>query len=164
MLRTVSHYWPLIFCLWLAPASAIEITGRVVGIADGDTLTLLDAGNQQHKIRIAGIDAPEKRQSFGQRSKENLSRLAFSRTANATCSKRDRYRREVCTVAVDGRDVGLEQVRAGLAWWYRKYASEQSPLQRTDYESSEGRAKQLRVGLWIETAPVPPWAFRHPGK
>lgn len=164
MLRTVSHYWPLLFCLWLAPASATEITGRVVGIADGDTLTLLDAGNQQHTIRIAGIDAPEKRQPFGQRSKQNLTQLAFSRSADASCPKQDRYRREVCTVTVDGRDVGLEQVHAGLAWWYRKYAREQSPLQRASYESAEDRAKQLRVGLWIEIAPVPPWEFRLPGK
>lgn len=157
--------WMLAIVAALAsPATFAQdaIRGRVVGIADGDTLTLLDDSDQQHKIRIGGIDAPEKRQPFGQRSKENLSRLAFSKPAEATCPKRDRYQREVCTVTVDGRDIGLEQIRAGLAWWYRKYAKEQPPLQRVDYEQAESSARQQRVGIWADGEPIPPWEFRHP--
>lgn len=142
-------------------ASAAQLDGRIVGIADGDTLTLLDGSKQQHKIRIAGIDAPEKRQPFGQRSKENLSRLAFSKTVQADCPKQDRYQRHVCTVVVEGRDVGLEQLRAGLAWWYRKYAAEQPARQRSDYEAAEAAAKRDRAGLWMASDPVPPWDFRH---
>lgn len=90
----------------------------LVAIADGDTLTLLDSSKTQHRIRIDGIDAPEKGQAFGQRSKQSLSDLAFNRNAVAECHKVDRYRRDVCKVIVDGIDVGLEQVRRGLAWHY----------------------------------------------
>ena len=164
LFRTVSHCFGLLLTFLPALAFSAQLAGRVVGIADGDTLTLLDAGNQQYKVRIGGIDAPEKRQAFGQRSKENLSRLAFSKTAQADCPKQDRYRRHVCTVTVDGRDVGLEQIRAGLAWWYRKYADEQPAAQRVDYENAEATARRQRAGLWMESAPVPPWEFRHPPK
>ncbi len=101
-----------------------------MAIADGDTLTLLDAAHQQHRIRLSGIDAPEKKQAFGQRSKAALSALAFDKEVVAECDKRDRYRRLVCKILVDGVDVNLEQVRTGLAWWYRKYASEQGAADR----------------------------------
>jgi endonuclease YncB( thermonuclease family) len=91
-------------------------------VADGDTITLLDNSRQQHKIRLAGIDAPEKAQPFGLRSKQHLSELAFGKDAKADCYKVDRYDRDVCTVFVNGQDVGLAQLDAGLAWWFRKYA------------------------------------------
>ena len=157
----VLHYF--LFLLSCVPnaASGAQIVGRVVGIADGDTLTLLDGANQQHRIRISGLDAPERNQPFGRRSKENLSRLAFGRSANADCSKQDRYQREVCTVFVDGLDVGLEQIRAGLAWWYRRYANEQPVAQRLAYEHAEAAARQQRTGLWRDAAPTPPWEYRH---
>lgn len=113
----------------------------MVGITDGDTLSLLDSSNQQHKIRLAGIDAPEKRQPFGERSKTSLSALAFNQQATADCPKRDKYRREVCSVFVHGKDVGLEQIATGMAWWYRKYAKEQTPDQRADYEQAESSAR-----------------------
>jgi len=127
-----------ILCL-LAPlaATADTITGKVVSIADGDTLTLLDSTNIQHKIRLGGIDAPEKAQAFGERSKQNLARLAFQKQATADCYKTDKYRRSICIVYVAGQGVGLAQLDAGLAWWYRKYANEQPPKQRLDYEGAE---------------------------
>src|SRR5664279_4557549 len=94
--------------IWFAAtcnfAFAYELQGKVVSIADGDTVTILDANRQQHKIRLAGIDAPEKKQPFGQKSKANLGAMVFSRDVNLECSKRDRYRREVCVVFADGRD------------------------------------------------------------
>ncbi len=83
-------------------ASADVFEGRVVGVTDGDTITILDAQRQQHKIRLAGIDAPEKGQPYGQRSKQHLADLAFGKDAKAECYKRDRYGREVCTVYVNG--------------------------------------------------------------
>ena len=155
----------LLFLLLLAVSSltawADVLEGRVVGIADGDTLTLLDANRQQHRIRLAGIDAPEKGQPFGQRSKQHLADLAFGKDAMADCYKTDRYGRDVCNVYVNGKDVGLAQLDAGLAWWYRKYAHEQHPKDRVDYESAEDRAAADRIGLWEDKSPVPPWEWRH---
>lgn len=101
---------------------------------------ILNSANTQYRIRIAGIDAPEKAQPFGEKSKQNMARLAFQKDAVADCPKRDRYGREVCTVIIDGIDVGLAQLDAGLAWWYRKYAHEQLPSQRLDYEGAETKA------------------------
>jgi endonuclease YncB( thermonuclease family) len=125
-------------CLLLtAPTLADELRGEVVKVTDGDTLTLLTADKHQHKIRIAGIDAPERKQPFGNRSKQNLSRLAYGKEAEADCPKRDRYGRQVCKVYVAGQDVGLRQIYDGLAWWYRAYAHEQSSEDRKRYEFEE---------------------------
>jgi endonuclease YncB( thermonuclease family) len=86
--------------------------------------------------------------------------LAFDKPANADCYKIDRYKRLVCTVYVDGKDVGLARLDAGLAWWYRKYANEQPPLERLTYEMAETKAFVDRIGLWQDRNPVPPWAWR----
>jgi endonuclease YncB( thermonuclease family) len=145
-----------------APLGAAEtLIGRVVGIADGDTLTVLDSLNQQHKVRLNGIDAPEKAQPFGNVSKQNLSRLAFNRVVVADCPKVDRYGRQVCLVRVDGIDVGLAQIEAGLAWWYRKYAREQSVQDRATYAEVERKAREEKRGLWQDREPVSPWKWRH---
>ncbi len=151
-----------ILCLGLVAgaASARDLTGRVVGIQDGDTVTVLDAANQQHRIRLAGIDAPEKAQAFGTAAKDHLARLAFGKQADLRCAKRDRYGREVCSLYVGARDVGLEQVRSGYAWWYREYAREQSLEDRTVYEIAEGDARDARRGLWRDASPQAPWAWR----
>ena len=141
-------------------AMAETLTGRVVAVADGDMLTILDASNQQHRIRVAGIDAPEKKQAFGQRSKMSLGDLAFGLPATADCRESDRYGRSVCVVTVQGRDVGLEQVRNGLAWWYRKYSKTQTPQERAEYEAGEDYAKGRRLGLWADPVPAPPWDWR----
>jgi endonuclease YncB( thermonuclease family) len=151
----------LLFGLWSFTASADVLEGRVVGVADGDTITLLDGNRQQHKIRLVGIDAPEKAQPYGQRSKQHLSDLAFGKDAKADCYARlDRWGRDICNVYVDGKDVGLAQLDAGLAWWFRKYAHEQYPKARIDYEAAEDRAAADRVGLWQDANPVPPWEWR----
>ena len=147
-----------------APACAEIITGRVVGVTDGDTLTLLDASNQTHKIRLAGIDAPEKKQNFGQKAKASLAELAYGQDVRASCQKKDRYRRDVCVVKINGKDVGLEQIRTGLAWWYRQYVREQTQQERIDYEKAEQDAKSRRLGLWSSNAPMPPWEWRHGGE
>lgn len=136
------------------------VVGKVVSIADGDTLTILASSRLQHRIRLDGIDAPEKGQDFGQRSKTSLSELAQGRQAAASCSKRDRYGREVCSVAVDGLDLGLEQVRRGMAWHFVRYAHEQAVEDRAAYSSAESAAKSAGLGLWGATAPVPPWEWR----
>jgi len=145
---------------------------RVVGITDGDTLTVIDGSYQQHKIRIAGIDAPEKKQPFGQKSKSNLSDLVFNRSVEIVGDKTDRYGRKVSKVIVmdlscpDKKcsrhvDVGLQQVREGLAWWYRKYQKEQSIEDRFKYEQAEIMARRLKLGIWADPAPTAPWDWRH---
>ena len=150
----------LAFAVWSATASAEILEGRVVGIADGDTITLLDSNRQQHRIRLAGIDAPEKAQPFGQRE-QHLSGLAFGKDAKADWYKIDRYDRDVCIIYVNGKDVGLAQLDAGLAWWFRKYAHEQPPKERIDHEAAEDRAAADSVGLWQDKTPIPPWEWRH---
>ncbi len=155
-----ARLWALVFLLLAAPALGAEFTGRVVAIADGDTLTLLDSGKTQHRIRIDGIDAPEKGQAFGQRSKQSLSDLAFSRNALAECHKVDRYRRAVCKVIVEGIDVGLEQIRRGMAWHYKRYQAEQSAEDRRKYSDAEIAARQEKRGLWRDHEPMPPWEWR----
>ncbi len=143
------------------PAWADTITGKVVGVADGDTITVLDASNQQHKIRLQGIDAPEKKQAFGQKSKASLSAMVYGKPVTVEWSKRDRYQRIIGVVLADGVDCNLEQVKAGMAWWYRQYAKEQSPADRAKYEAAENQAKAGRVGLWSDADPLAPWEFRH---
>jgi endonuclease YncB( thermonuclease family) len=140
---------------------AATIEGRVVGVSDGDTITVLDGTTAQHKIRLAGIDAPESKQAFGQASKKHLSDLVFGKDVTLDCGKSDQYRREVCVVLVAGQDANLAQVKAGMAWWYRKYRKEQTPRQRAEYEAAEGAARSGRVGLWGDADAMPPWEWRH---
>lgn len=157
--KTMRFLVALLLCLVL-PAFSATIEGRVIGVSDGDTITILDRQNVQHRIRLAAIDAPEKAQPFGNRSKEHLSRRVFNRSVLVEWNKRDRYRRIVGQVLIDGHDAGLEQVRTGMAWWYRDYSKEQKPEDRELYERTEQAAKDLKVGLWRDTNPVPPWDWR----
>lgn len=140
---------------------ADTIEGRVVGVSDGDTITVLDSTKTQHKIRLAGIDAPESKQAFGQASKKHLSDLVFNRDVTLDCGKTDKYRREVCVVMLDGKDANLAQVTTGMAWWYRQYQKEQTAQQRGAYEAAEAAATAGKVGLWQDADPVPPWDWRH---
>lgn len=147
--------------LALPPAVQADVfSGRVIGVTDGDTLVLLDSAKQQHSIRLAGIDSPEKLQDFGEKAKSSLAALALEQEATADCQKRDRHRNEICRVSVAGKDLGLEQVRAGMAWWYRPFISEQSAQQRAAYEQAEFMAKARRLGLWSGRNPTPPWDWR----
>jgi len=142
------------------PALAVEWAGTVVGIADGDTLTLLDGGKTSHRIRLGGIDAPERTQAYGQRARQSLAGLAQGRAAIADCAKTDRYGRAVCRVVVDGVDLGLEQIRRGFAWHYLRYAGEQPAAERAAYASAEQQARAERAGLWSYPAPTAPWDYR----
>lgn len=147
--------------LALPAVYADTLTGRVVAIADGDTLTLLDATNTQHKIRLAGIDSPEKNQPFGQVCKQSLSGLTYNQAAQIDWNKLDRYGRVIGKVLVNGQDVNLEQIRLGCAWHYKKYQNEQSPEDQVSYARAEEEARAIGVGLWREGAAIPPWEWRH---
>src|SRR5204863_9459601 len=106
--------------------SAETLTGRVVRIADGDTVTILDATNTQHRIRLQGIDAPESHQAFGTQSKKNLSDLIFDKDVTVEYEKIDRYGRIVGKITLAGTDIDLEQIKAGMAWHYKDYQDEQT--------------------------------------
>lgn len=136
------------------------LEGKVVGVADGDTITVLGAGNRQTRVRLQGIDAPESGQAFGQVSKRNLSDLVFDRQVVVEYEKSDRYGRTLGKVVAFGRDVNLEQVKAGLAWHYKYYLDEQSPEDRRLYADAETEARSARRGLWADPGPIPPWDFR----
>ena len=136
--------------------------GRVVAIADGDTVTVLDATQTQHKVRLAGIDAPEKHQAYGNVSRQHLASAVFGRTVTVDWTKRDRYGREIGKILVDGADANLGQIEAGLAWHYKKYEREQSPKDRAAYAAAEQAARAARRGLWQDPDPIAPWVFRHP--
>lgn len=150
--RTVRTLLLLAFLSILANGThADTLTGRVVGVTDGDTITVLDAAHQQHKVRLAGIDSPEKSQAFGQRAKQHLSRLVFDRTVAIEGSKLDRYGRLIGKVLVSSTDANLQLVRAGLAWHYKQYANEQSPTDRVLYAQAEDK----RVAVTLDSGVMP---------
>lgn len=151
--------------LLLAHASAADtLLGRVVGVSDGDTVTVLDASNTQWKIRLMGIDAPEKKQAFGNRSTQHLSDFVFNKQVEVEYSKKDKYGRTVGKITVEGIDANLEQVKAGMAWHYKKYQGEQSASDRALYAQTEEEARNEKRGLWIEGDTTPPWEWRHQQK
>jgi endonuclease YncB( thermonuclease family) len=148
----------------LVTAGAATLTGKVVGVSDGDTITVLDAAKTQHKIRLAGIDPPEKAQPFGQKSKEHLSDSVFGKQVQVEYTKTDKYGRTVGKVLVNGMDANLEQIKAGFAWHYKEYAAEQPVADRATYASAETTARSASAGLWRDAKPMPPWEWRHGGK
>jgi len=150
----------LTFALLASSVQAGLISGRVVHVADGDTITILDAGKIQYKVRLAGIDAPEKTQAYGQRSRDSLEELVAGQTVIVETTKKDRYGRVVGKVLVNGRDINIEQIRRGMAWFYRHYEKEQSVSDRLRYDRAEMEAKDDRRGLWADKNPTPPWDFR----
>ena len=141
-------------------AFADSLTGKVVKITDGDTLYVLDANYKEHKIRLAGIDAPERKQAYGLASRKHLASIVASKQVTVEYQKRDRYGRIVGKVLVNGVDACLEQVKAGFAWHYKKYQHEQSPEDRRLYADAENQARNERLGLWRGNNPNPPWEYR----
>lgn len=139
---------------------AAALQGKVVGVADGDTITVLDANNIQHKIRLQGIDAPETAQAFGQKSKQSLSQMVQSKQVTVVYQKKDKYGRTLGKVFHNGTDVCLEQINLGMAWHYKKYASDQPKEDRETYAQAELAARTKTIGIWKDKNPTPPWEFR----
>lgn len=146
--------------LFFAPAHADHIAGQVIGVTDGDTLMLQDANQQQHQIRIAGIDAPELAQDFGQQARANLSLLALNQHAVADCQNPNPNRIKTCAVTLGGKDIGAAQISNGMAWWYQQNAALLSVQTQTDYRQTEFNAKIHRLGLWNSKNPTPPRVWR----
>jgi endonuclease YncB( thermonuclease family) len=150
----------LFLAIFIQSTYAEVISGRVVGVADGDTITLLDNTNTQHKIRLGGIDAPEKKQAFGNVSKQSLSDLVYNQQVDVEWHKEDRYGRKVGKVLVNREDVNLEQVKRGMAWYYKKYKGELEQSDRISYVQAEQDAQTNRLGLWLDESPTAHWDFR----
>lgn len=150
----MSRYVVFISIFALAATSQADFTGRVVSIADGDTLTVL-VERQQVKVRLVEIDAPEKGQAFGNRSKQSLSDMCFVKEAQVQDKGKDRYGRTLGRVFCVGMDANAEQIKRGLAWVYDKYVTDHSLYRLQDEARAEKR------GLWTEANPMPPWEWRH---
>lgn len=150
----------LVLLLHAATGWAADYAGRIVGVVDGDTVDLLSLSKELHRIRLAGIDAPERGQPFGAVAKRALSDLVFDRQVVVSASKQDRYGRLVGKILVAGTDANLQMVRNGFAWHYKKYAREQSSDDRERYAAAEVAARFGRQGLWGDADPVAPWDFR----
>lgn len=131
-----------------------QIKGIVVSIADGDTFTLLDSENKQIKIRLHGIDCPERAQDFGQVAKQYLSDLIFRKPVSVTQTDIDRYGRTIGIVYIDTININERILLSGLAWHYKRYDS--NPV----WSKLEQTAKENKKGLWSKNDPVPPWEFR----
>jgi micrococcal nuclease len=134
---------------------AETLIGKVVSVADGDTLTLLDKTKKQYKIRFAAIDAPEKRQAFGNKAKQYLVKLCFGKDAEAIIETVDRYGRYVAEVYCEGINANESLLSEGLAWVYTQYAKK-----FPHYKDLEDESRLNRIGLWADSNPVPPWEFR----
>jgi endonuclease YncB( thermonuclease family) len=149
----------LIFLLSL-PSLSGAWSGKVVGVTDGDTITALHEGRGE-RIRLYGIDCPEKRQAFGSKAKQATSLLTFRKVAKVEAVDRDRYGRTVALVTVGTTLVNQELIRQGLAWVYTRYCTR--PVCR-EWARLEAEAREARRGLWADPRPVPPWEFRRQKK
>jgi endonuclease YncB( thermonuclease family) len=138
------------------PVAAAEppVVWRVVSVHDGDTLTALDGDNVQHKVRLAGIDAPERGQPFGTKARDGLAGMTMGKAVAVHVTDRDKYGRTVARIEVEGQDVNRAMVAAGLAWHYTRYSKAKA------LEEAEAEARAARRGLWADREPVPPWEWR----
>nr|WP_255368601.1 thermonuclease family protein [Polaromonas sp. OV174] len=147
----------LSLALLLPVAAQAQQSCLVVGVTDGDTIKARcgqPGAYEQVKVRIAEIDAPEKRQPFGERSRQSLAGLCHEAQAVIKPTAKDRYGRTVARVSCNGQDVSLHQVRAGMAWWYVKYGKDMA------VQDAERQARSSRAGLWVDSEPIPPWEWR----
>ena len=157
----MTHLLLAFVLLWSSSAWAdiSSLSGRVVRIVDGDTI-VLEAGGARHKVRLAGIDAPEKNQPWGEAVTRELRRQIAGRDVLIDWSKKDRWNRLIGIIRLDGEDQNLHLVERGLAWHYKRYADEQSRTNQTAYDAAERAARDARRGLWSDPNPVPPWEWR----
>ena len=149
----------LYFISGLALSDYLNCPCKVVKVTDGDTVHVLDQSTVKHKIRLGGIDAPEKKQAFGNKSKQNLANLVAGEQDEVEYNKRDRYGRIIGKLIKDGQDINLIQIKHGYAWHYKYCLKDQTKLDRDLYSSAETEAREKRLGLWVEAA-MPPWGFR----
>jgi len=138
---------------WSAPA--YDLSGKVVKIADGDTLTIIDASRVKHKIRLYGIDTPEYDQAYYRSAKSALSLLVANKSVGIDVKDTDTYGRTVGVVYIDGRNVNLQMIKSGHAWWYKRYAG-----LNQNFREAEEHARAHQLGLWADSDPIAPWDWR----
>lgn len=136
------------------------ISVKVVGISDGDTITVLTANKQQLKVRLAGIDAPERSQAFGMRARKHLGDQIFGKIIELETRGLDKYKRTLGVVFLNDQDINEMMIKDGFAWFYRKYASDQPEEEAARYEAAENEARAADLGLWSMKDPTPPWVYR----
>lgn len=136
-------------------APTFDLTGRVVRVADGDTVSVLDEHNTQYKVRLFGIDTPEQDQPYGNAAKKMLLGLVGQKSVGVVVVTTDSYGRKVGTLYHEGININAAMVERGYAWWYQHFAPHEIKL-----AASEQQARQQRLGLWAEANPVPPWEWR----
>ena len=157
MRRHITIVFLILIPLILVSAALSDdlITARVVGVADGDSITVLAPGNTQVKIRLHGIDCPESGQAFGKKAKQFTSSQCYGTTIQYRQVDIDRYGRTVATVFLeDGTELNLAILKAGFGWHYRRYSD------RQDYADAEEAARRAGIGLWADKDPTPPWEWR----
>lgn len=157
-----------LLCLLLPVLSlADSFRAKVIGVSDGDTVKVLrEEGGRKfpEKIRLLGIDAPEKKQPFGPQSKESLSRKIFGRDVEVEWRKKDRYGRTLGKIKLGGRDVNLTQVEEGLAWHYDQFRKEEFPGDAELYDAAEIKAREAKLGLWSAASAKAPWEYQRARK
>lgn len=137
-------------------------SARVIRVSDGDSVQVRDAHGRKRKIRMAYIDAPELRQTFGRHSHHHLRRLIHGRKVQVEPFTYDQYGREVSRILLDGNDINLIQIQKGMAWHYRSIAKrEQQKKDYQRYQKAEKKARQAHIGLWKNKRATPPWRWRH---
>ena len=148
----------LILCLIAGLSLAESFSGKVISVADGDTITVLrsqDGTKTPVKIRLAGIDTPEKSQDYGNKAKQALSDKVFGKTVTITYSEKDRYGRTIGDVYLGNNWINLQMVSAGWAWHYKQYSKDKQ------LAAAETAARKMHYGLWADpNIPVPPWEYR----
>lgn len=138
------------------------LLGKVTGVADGDSLYVLDAQQRAYRVRLLGIDAPEHGQAFGKSAKQALKQHIHKQPVRIEWKKRDQYGRLLGKITTaNGEDVALRQISTGMAWWNRKYAYEQTDDDAIRYREAEAVARMKRAGLWSQENPIPPWRWRY---
>ena len=152
-LRKKAALWLLLVFLPQSCRPQAHFTARCVGVTDGDTITVL-SGTERTKIRLQGIDTPERGQDFSKKATRFTSRLVAGQQVRIFPRERDRYGRLVARVEVDTKDVALELVKAGLAWHYKRYSSD------LGLAAAEQQARAEKLGIWSLADPTPPWEFK----
>lgn len=135
----------------LLPLSLFAFSAKVIKISDGDTITVLN-GKEQTKVRLYGIDAPEKKQDYGQKSRQFLASLIAGQMVEVEPKGKDRYKRTLGTIYLNGKDINAQMVLNGYAWAYVKYSR--------IYVDHEKMAREKKLGLWQSSNPTPPWVWR----
>lgn len=134
--------------------------GKVVHVADADTITILGSDEQRYKIRLQGIDAPEKKQNYGELCKNKLTDRLLNQRVNVEVYKKDRYGRVVAKVMLGDEDMALALIKQGCGWHYKAYADEQSRSDQRSYAAAEKQARRQQLGLWRAARPQAPWDYR----